>query len=103
MRRLLLATLVTLVCAAAGGAGWFARLVKAHHADVRQYQQSHAPDKIVGQTAGQILSTYGEPFMTDLGPDARPQFIMYKQVKRGQYCTIVLKDGVAVEVSFSFQ
>ena len=103
MRRLLLATLVTLVCAAAGGAGWLARLVKAHHADVRQYQQSHAPDNIVGRTADQILSTYGDPHSINLGPDAKPRFIMYKQVKRGQYCTIVLKDGVAVDVSFSFQ
>jgi hypothetical protein len=29
--------------------------------------------------------------------------MIYKQPKHGQYCAISLKNGVAVQVSFSFQ
>ena len=98
-RRLVLAVIVL----AAGGALWLTHAVDVARAEAREWREERGEAKIVGKRADEIIATFGTPYAVDRGPEGKPAFILYKQVKHGQYCCIAIKDGVAVSVSFSFQ
>ncbi|MDQ3439628.1 MAG: hypothetical protein M3478_04700 [Planctomycetota bacterium] len=85
------------------GVAWVANDIRRDRSEVRGYREERSEANIIGRTADQIVATYGKPYHVERGTDGQPIFIMYKQVKHGQYCGIMLKDGVAVRVSFSFQ
>lgn len=102
-RRLALIVIVIALAAAGGGIGWVAGAVRSHRAEIQEFRNAHSEARIVGKTADEITSAHGTPYAAMRGRDGRLEFILYKQVKHGQYCGIVFKDGVAVEVSFGFQ
>jgi hypothetical protein len=102
-RRFGLIVAVVVVAIIAGGVLWLANAVRTARAETREYREQHSEAKIVGKTADEIIAMFGEPYAAERGSDGKAVFIMYKQVKHGQYCGIALKDGVAVNVSFSFQ
>lgn len=86
-----------------GGVLWLANAVRAARAEAAEWREERSEVKIVGKTADEIIAMFGKPYSEKRGPDRKPAFIMYKQVKHGQYCGIAFKDGFAVNVSFSFQ
>jgi hypothetical protein len=94
---------VVVVAIVGGGVFWIANAVRTARAETREYREQHSESRTVGKTADEIIATYGRPCAAERGSDGKPVFIMYKQVKHGQYCGISLKDGVAVRVSFSSQ
>jgi len=80
---------------------WFR--VASGRAEIRKYRDEHSAARIVGKTSEEIISIYGKPYSASKGSDGKPELIMYKQVEHGQYCTIVLKEGIATGVYFDFQ
>src|SRR5690348_1472645 len=102
-RRFGLIVAVVIVAIICGGMLWLANGIRIARAETREYREQHSEAKILGKTADEIIAMYGKPYAAERGPDGKPVFIMYQQVKHGQYCGIGLKDGVAVNVSFSFQ
>ena len=102
-RRLVSAVVVIALLAVGGGVLWLTHAVRVARAEAREWREQRGEAKIVGKTADEIVATFGTPYAAERGPDGKPAFIMYKQVKHGQYCGIAIKDGVAVNVSYSFQ
>ena len=102
-RRLFFAVIVILLLAVGGGVRWLTNAARVVRAETREWRDQRSEARIVGKTADEIVAAFGKPYATERGPDGKPAFIMYKQVKHGQYCGIAIKDGVAVNVSFSFQ
>ena len=85
------------------GVGWLVNEIKIFKSGAREYQDTHSAAKIVGKTAEEIVALYGEPVTINRDAIGTPDLIIYKDVKHGQYCSIGLKDGVAVSVSFHGQ
>jgi hypothetical protein len=102
-RRFVIIVAVVIVAVVGGGVLWIANAVRVARAETRAYREQHSETKIVGKTADEIIAMYGEPYTGERGPDGEPVFIMYKQVKHGQYCGIDFKDGLATKASFWFQ
>jgi hypothetical protein len=102
-RRVGAALTVAGLSAGAAAVARVAAYVRTQRAEVRAFQEAHAPARIVGKTADEVIAAYGPPFIPDRTPGRPPTLLIYKQPSHGQYCAIALKDGVAVQVSFSFQ
>src|SRR5688500_1511252 len=102
-QRLVLTAIVLVLLAVGGGVLLLANAVHVARAEARKWREQRSEARIVGKTADEIIATFGTPYAAERGPDGKPAFIMYKQVKHGQYCGIAIKDGVAMNVSFSFQ
>ena len=99
-RRIVIFVAVAALAIVGCGVLWVTYQVRNSRAEIREYQEAHSDAKIVGKRASEIIAMYGEPYAGERGSDGEYVFIMYKQVKQGQYCGIVIKDGVAAEVSF---
>ena len=102
-RRLVLAAIVLVLLTIGGGVLWLANAVHVARAETRAWREERSEAKIVGKTSDEIIAMYGKPYSAERGSNGGYTFIMYKQVKHGQYCGIVMKDDVAVKVGFDFQ
>jgi hypothetical protein len=70
--------------------------VRGHRAELRQFDETHGPDKLLGLTGAEILATFGKPDSVTRDAGGAATRIVYS--KYGRYCDIHLANGVARQV-----
>jgi hypothetical protein len=70
---------------------------------VAEWKKAHRPDLIMSMTPNQVISKFGSPYTLDRAPDGNVNFMMYKDIRHGIYCSIGFREGKVWIVKFDAQ